>query len=333
MRNPQSHGEVIIFQSGKGLPQVNVQFEDRTVWLSAQQIADLFRVSATDVEDLILCIYQDGELTQEETCRVWREGDRETPDEITQYNLDMILSLSFRVQSATAIRFRQWASGRLKEYLLKGFTMDDERLKGYGGGNCWRELLDRIRDIRSSDKVLYRQVLDLFATSSDFDPKSEDSARFFEIVRDKLHFAAHGHTSAEIIYQRADASKPMMGLTAFSGEIPVLQDVNSASNYLTADEKKRLGLLVSGYFDIAEVAAIKHEPMTMKEHISMLDRLLSANGDEILNDNGSVSLEEAMEKAHKEYRKYQVETISPVEQAYLESITGLINAAKKEGGI
>ena len=332
MRSPQNHGEVIIFQTRKGLPQVNVQFEDGTVWLSAQQIADLFRVSATDVEDLILCIYQDGELTQEETCRVWREGDRETPDEITQYNLDMILSLSFRMHSAAATRFRQWASGRLREYLLKGFTLDDDRLKGNGGENYWKELLDRIRDIRSSDKVLYRQVLDLYATSIDYDPESEETEQFFRIVRDKLHFAAHGHTAADVIYQRADAGQQYMGLASFSGEIPVLRDVNDANNYLNAEERKRLGLLVSGYFDLAEAAALKHQPMTMRDHISQLDRLLAANGDKVLDGNGNATIEEALEKAHQEYRKYQAETVSPVERAYIKSIASLDKAAKDKGG-
>ena len=275
-----------------------------------------------------LCIYQDGELTQEETCRVWKEGDRETPGEITQYNLDMILSLSFRVQSATAIRFRQWASGRLKEYLLKGFTMDDERLKGNGGGNYWKDLLDHIRDIRSSEKVLYRQVLDLYATSIDYDPKSEDSIRFFKIIQNKFHFAAHGHTAAEVIYQRADADQPFMGLTTFPGDFPVMSDVEIAKNYLTEDELKRLNNLVSGYFDLAEAAAMRHEPMTMKDHIDRLDKILAVNGDEILEGSGTISHDDAVEKARSEYRRFQVKNLSPVEEAYLETIFGLEKRVK-----
>lgn len=322
------NGEVIIFQSGNGLPQVNVQFENETVWLSAEQIAELLQISTTDIEELIQRIYQDGELKQEATCRIRREGDREASGEIIQYNLDMILSLSFRVQSAVATRFRQWASGRLKEYLLKGFTMDDERLKGNAGGNYWKQLLDRIRDIRSSEKVLYRQVLDLYATSIDYDPKSEDSIRFFKIIQNKFHFAAHGHTAAEVIYQRADADQPFMGLTTFPGDLPVLSDVEIAKNYLTEPELKRLNNLVSGYFDLAEAAAMKHEPMTMKDHIDRLDKILAVNGDEVLEGSGNVSHDDAVEKARSEYRKFQVKTFSPVEEAYLETISGLEKRVK-----
>ena len=332
--NPQNRGEVIIFQAGNGLPQVNVQFEDDTVWLSAQQIADLFQISLEDVEGLIQHIYQDGELVQNETCRqiqqVQTEGEMEAFGEITQYNLDMILSLSFQVQSSPAVRFRQWASGRLKEYLLKGFTMDDERLKGNGGGNYWKELLDRIREIRSSEKVLYRQVLDLYATSIDYDSRSEETIRFFKIVQNKLHFAAHGHTAAEVIYQRADADQPFMGLTTFPGELPVMSDVEIAKNYLTETELKRLNNLVSGYFDLAEAAAMNHEPLAMKDHIDRLDRILSANGEEILEDSGKVSHEDAVEKARSEYRKYQAKTLSPVEEAYLETISGLEKRVKRQ---
>ncbi len=328
MRNSQKHGEVIIFQSRNGLPQVNVQFEDETVWLSAEQIADLLQISATDIEELIQRIYQNGELKQEATCRVRREGEQKAFSEITQYNLDMILSLGFRVHSAVATRFRQWASGRLKEYLLKGFTMDDERLKGNGGGNYWKQLLDRIRDIRSSEKVLYRQVLDLYTTSIDYDPKSEDSIRFFKIIQNKFHFAAHGHTAAEVIYQRADANRPFMGLTTFPGDLPVMSDVEIAKNYLTEPELKRLNNLVSGYFDLAEAAAMKHEPMTMKDHIDRLDKILVVNGDEVLEGSGNVSHDDAVEKARSEYRKFQVKTLSPVEEAYLETISGLEKRVK-----
>lgn len=313
----------MIRRDGRGVTKVDATFEDDDVWLSSQQIADLFQVSTSDVNELIHSLFHDRELTLEASSRQF--------DGVIQYNLDVVNALGFRINSSTATRFRQWASGRLKEYLLKGFTMDDERLKGYGSGNYWRELLGRIREIRSSDKVLYRQVLDLYATSTDYDPESEETKRFFRIMRDKLHFATHGHTAAEVIYQRADADKPMMGLTAFSGKIPILQDVDDANNYLTAEERKRLGLLVSGYFDLAEAAALKHEPMTMKDHIAQLDRILSANGEEILEGSGNVSLDEALERAHKEYRKYQVETVSPVEQAYLETISDLINATKGKG--
>ncbi len=326
----QKQGEVIVFQAGDGLPRVDVHFEDETVWMSLQQLSDLFQVSIAEVMEHIQCIYQEGELSRKATSRMWTEGDREASGEITQYNLDMIISLSFRIRSAVATSFRQWASRRLKEYMLKGFTMDDERLKGNGGGNYWKELLDRIRDIRSSEKMVYRQVLDLYATSIDYDPKSDDTLQFFKIVQNKLHFAAHGHTAAEVIYQRADAEQPFMGLTSFSGEIPALRDAEIAKNYLLETELKRLNNLVSGYFDLAEAAALNHEPLTMKDHIDRLDRILSANGEKLLEGSGNVSHEDAMEKAHAEYRKYQVKTVSPVEAAYLETIRKLEKSAKRK---
>lgn len=330
MNEPQNFGEVIVYQVGDGVPQVDVCFDDEEVWLSQQKIADLFQVSVTDVTEYVQRIYLEEKLSRETTSRIWLEGEKGASGEITQYNLDMILSLSFRVQSAPAVRFRQWALGRLKEYLLKGFTMDDERLKGNGGGNYWKQLLDRIRDIRSSEKVLYRQVLDLYATSIDYDPKSEDSIRFFKIIQNKLHFAAHGHTAAEVIYQRADADQPFMGLTTFPGDLPVMSDVEIAKNYLTEPELKRLNNLVSGYFDLAEAAAMKHEPMTMKDHIDRLDNILAVNGDEVLEGSGNVSHDDAVEKARSEYRKFQVKTLSPVEEAYLETISGLEKRVKSQ---
>lgn len=324
--------DIIIYRGRDGFTKVEANFADEDVWMSAAQIAELFQIAMTEVAEMIQRIYQDGELVADRTSRLWRQEDQEPSGETIQYNLDMILSLSFRMHSAAATRFRQWASGRLREYLLKGFTLDDDRLKGNGGENYWKELLDRIRDIRSSDKVLYRQVLDLYATSIDYDPESEETEQFFRIVRDKLHFAAHGHTAADVIYQRADAGQQYMGLASFSGEIPVLRDVNDANNYLNAEERKRLGLLVSGYFDLAEAAALKHQPMTMRDHISQLDRLLAANGDKVLDGNGNATIEEALEKAHQEYRKYQAETVSPVERAYIKSIASLDKAAKDKGG-
>ena len=214
-------GEIIIYQTDDGLTNINVKIQDETVWLTQQQMAELYQTSRTNVVEHIKHIYEEQELDEESTCRNFRqvrkEGNREVVREMTFYNLDMIISLGYRIKSRIATQFRRWATERIKEYMIKGFTMDDERLKGYGGGNYWKELLDRIRDIRSSEKVLYRQVLDLYATSVDYDPKSEDSIKFFKIVQNKLHFAAHGHTAAELIYERADAEKPFMGLTSFSG--------------------------------------------------------------------------------------------------------------------
>jgi hypothetical protein len=225
--NADNHGEIIIYQTEDGLTNIEVKIQDETVWLTQQQMADLFQTSRTNVVEHIKHIYDEGELDENSTCRKFRqvrkEGKREISREMPFYNLDMIISLGYRVKSIIVTNFRRWATERLKEYMIKGFTMDDERLKGNGGGNYWKELLDRIRDIRSSEKVLYRQVLDLYATSVDYDPHSEESIRFFKIVQNKLHFAAHGHTAAEVIYERADAEKPFMGLTSLFQVILIWQ--------------------------------------------------------------------------------------------------------------
>ena len=270
----ENKGEVLIYQSEDGLTNVEVTVRDETVWLSQQQMSELFQTSRTNVVEHIRHIFAEGELDEVSTCRnsrqVRQEGTRQVTREIPYYNLDMIISLGYRIKSLIATRFRKWATERLKEYMVKGFTMDDERLKGNGGGNYWKELLDRIRDIRSSEKVLYRQVLDLYATSVDYDPHSEESIRFFKIVQNKLHFAAHGHTAAEIVFERADAQKPFMGLTSFSGELPALKDIGIAKNYLKEDELKILNNLVSGYFDLAEINAIEHRPMYMNDYVEFL---------------------------------------------------------------
>ena len=245
----------------------------------------------------------------------------------------MIISLGYRVKSRIATNFRRWATERLKEYMIKGFTMDDERLKQMGGGGYWRELLDRIRDIRSSEKVLYRQVLDLYATSVDYDPKSEQSVKFFKIVQNKLHYAAHGHTAAEVIYERADADKPFMGLTTFAGDFPTKNEATIAKNYLNENELKVLNNLVSGYFDFAEIQAMRHKPMYMADYIQQLDNILSTTGEKLLTGAGSVTHKQAEEKAVAEYRKFQVRNLSPVEQAYMDSIKTLTaKTSKKKGG-
>ena len=265
------YGEILIYQTDDGQTNIEVKIEDDTVWLTQQQMSELFQTSRTNVVEHIKHIYEEGELDEISTCRNFRqvrkEGNREVTRQIPHYNLDMIISLGYRIKSVIATRFRQWATKRLKEYMIKGFTIDDERLKGNGGGNYWKELLDRIRDIRSSEKVLYRQVLDLYATSVDYNPHSEESVRFFKIVQNKLHYAAHGHTAAEVIYQRADAEKPFMGLTSFSGELPALKDIGIAKNYLEENELKVLNNLVSGYFDLAEINAIEHKPMYMDDYV------------------------------------------------------------------
>ena len=321
-------GNIIIYQSEDGIIRLDVRLEDKTVWLTIDQMAELFGKSRSTINEHILNVYEEGELEETKTKRKIGISDNSTKP-TNFYNLDVIISVGYRVKSIQGTRFRQWATERLHEYIVKGFALDDERLKNLGGGNYWKELLDRIRDIRSSEKVLYRQVLDLYATAVDYDPRSDTSRLFFKIVQNKLHYAAHGHTAAEVIYERADADKPFMGLTTFKGELPCLNEVKIAKNYLSADELKILNNLVSGYFDFAEIQTLRHKPMYMDDYVRQLDNILMANGEGLLTDGGSISHEEAMEKAVAEYRKFQVKTLSPVEQAYLESIKGIEKKAKR----
>ena len=330
------NNNIVIYQSEDGKVHLDVVYNEETMWLTQQQLCDLYQTSKSNVSEHIKHIFEEGELDKEVVVRNFRittqhgaiEGKTQSRD-VAHYNLDMILSLGYRVRSVTATRFRQWATDRLKEYIIKGFTMDDERLKQLGGGNYWKELLDRIRDIRSSEKVMYRQVLDLYATAVDYDPRSELSIEFFKIVQNKLHFAAHGHTAAEVIYERADAEQPFMGLTTFKGEHPTLADVKIAKNYLKEDELKILNNLVSGYFDFAEIQAMKHRPMYMSDYIQNLDNILSSTGELLLVGAGKVSHTAAISKAEKEYRKYEQRTLSPVEEAYLDTIKQINKEAKK----
>ena len=323
-------GNIIIYQSEDGVVQLDVRLEDKTVWLTIDQMAELFGKSRSTINEHILHIYEESELEEDKTKRKIGNSDFSTKP-TNLYNLDVIISVGYRVKSIQGTRFRQWATERLHEYIVKGFALDDERLKNLGGGSYWKELLDRIRDIRSSEKVLYRQVLDLYATAVDYDPRSDTSRLFFKIVQNKLHYAAHGHTAAEVIYERADADKPFMGLTTFKGELPCLNEVKIAKNYLSADELKILNNLVSGYFDFAEIQALKHRPMYMEDYVRQLDNNITSIGEELLTDSGSISHEEAMEKAVAEYRKFQVKTLSSVEKAYLESIKGIDKKAKRRG--
>ena len=329
----ENKGDIVIYQSENGDTKIDVRFQDETVWLTQAQMEELFGSSHANVVEHIKNIYAEGELDEESTCRkfrqVRREGNRDVTRDVLYYNLDMIISLGYRIKSSIATQFRRWATERLKEYMIKGFTMDDDRLKQLGGGNYWKELLDRIRDIRSSEKVLYRQVLDLYATSVDYDPKSPDSVMFFKIVQNKLHYAAHGHTAAEVVYDRADATKPFMGMQAFTGDFPTAKDIGIAKNYLTEDELKILNNLVSGYFDFAEIQAMRHNPMHMKDYIQQLDNILSSTGEKLLDGPGRVSHAKAMEKAKAEYRKYQQENLSPVEEAYLQSIKNVQKKVSK----
>ena len=328
------HGEIILYQTEDGGTKIDVRFEGETVWLTQQQMAELFQSSRSNIVEHIQHIYEEGELDEAATCRKFRqvrtEGNRQVSRELPYYNLDMILSLGYRIKSIVATRFRQWASARLKEYMIKGFVLDDARLKGSGGGDYWKELLDRIRDIRSSEKMLYRQVLDLYATSMDYDPNSEESMQFFKIVQNKLHYAAHGHTAAEVIFQRADAQQEFMGLRSFTGDFPMMKDVGVAKNYLDENELRVLNNLVSGYFDFAEISAIEQRPMYMKDYIQQLDLILSSGGRELLDGPGKVSHAQAMEKARSEFRKYQQKTLTPVEKAYLNSLKAAENELKAE---
>ncbi len=334
-RPDQSQGEIVIYQVEDGLTKIECRFVDETVWLTQQQMAELFHTSRSNIVEHIGHIYEEGELDEISTCRKFRqvrmEGNRQVSRELPFYNLDMIISLGYRVKSLIATQFRRWATERLKEYMIKGFTMDDERLKNLGGGNYWRELLERIRDIRSSEKVMYRQVLDLYATSVDYNPKSAESVAFFKMVQNKLHYAAHGHTAAEVIYERADAGKPFMGLTTFSGDFPMAKDIGIAKNYLTEEELRVLNQMVSGYFDFAEVQAIRHRPMYMSDYVEQLDNILRATGEEVLTHAGKISHAQAMEKAKAEYKRYQAHTLSPVEEKYLQTIKQLEETAKNGG--
>ncbi|MBD5173199.1 MAG: virulence RhuM family protein [Bacteroidales bacterium] len=326
------NNQIIIYQSEDGETRIEVKFTGETVWLSQQQLCELYNTSKANVSEHIKHIFDEGELDEESVVRKFRTTAADGKSyNVTFYNLDMIISLGYRIRSLIATHFRRWATERLKEYIIKGFTMDDERLKGNGGGAYWRELLDRIRDIRSSEKVLYRQVLDLYATAVDYDPRSEISVEFFKIVQNKLHFAAHGNTAAEVIYKRANADSPMMGLTSFKGDHPTLRDARIAKNYLSENELKILNNLVSGYFDFAEIQAMRRRPMYMEDYVKQLDSILSSTGETLLNGPGSVSHQQAMDKAREEYRKFQVRELSPVERAYLETIKALNDKTKQKG--
>ncbi len=325
-----TQGDIIIYQTDSGDTKIDVKMHDETVWLNQAQLVELYQTSKSNVSEHISNIFAEGELEENSVVRFFRTTASDGKSyNVKYYNLDMIISLGYRIKSVIATNFRKWATERIKEYIIKGFTMNDDKLKELGGGNYWKELLERIRDIRSSEKVMYRQVLDLYATSVDYDPGSEESIKFFKIVQNKLHYAAHGHTAAEVIYCRADAEKPFMGLTNFSGDFPTLADVKIAKNYLEADELKVLNNLVSGYFDFAEIQAMRKTPMYMKDYIEHLDAILASTGEELLADAGKVSSKQALKKATEEYKKYQVQNLSPVEQEYIKVIKSASETAKK----
>ncbi len=327
----EDRSEIIIYRTEDGNTKVDVKFQDETVWLTQAQLCELYQTSKSNISEHIKHIFEEGELEENSVVRKFRTTGADGKNyNITHYNLDMIISLGYRVKSRIATNFRRWATERLKEYMIKGFTLDDERLKNLGGGNYWKELLDRIRDIRSSEKVMYRQVLDLYATSVDYNPKSSESIAFFKMVQNKLHYAAHGHTEAEVIYERADAEQSFMGVKSFSGDFPALKDIGIAKNYLSEEELKILNNIVSGYFDFAEIQAMRHHPMYMSDYVEHLDNVLKTTGEKLLQGAGTISHAQAMEKATEEYRKYQDQNLSPVEEEYIESIKNLHSTVKKK---
>ena len=330
--------DMIIYNTEDGKSKISLKLENETVWLNQLEIAELFETTKQNVSKRIKAIFEDGELIEEGTVNyqltVQNEGIREVRRQIAYYNLDMILAIGYRVRSPRGIQFRNYATTILKEYLVKGFAMDDERLKNLGGGNYFKELLDRIRDIRSSEKVFYRQVLDLFATSVDYNSKSNEAKSFFATVQNKMHFAIHNQTASELIYNRVDSDKEFMGLSTFKGELPTLSEAKIAKNYLTEKELKGLNQLVSGYLDFAERQAEKEVTMTMKDWIEHVDRILTATGENLLDGNGEISHKQMTNKVEKEYKKYQANTLSKVERDYLKEIKNIETKVKnsKKGG-
>ena len=327
--------DIIIYNTEDGMAKINLQYEDGTVWLSQLEIAELFQTTKQNVSKHVKALYLEGELEERATVNykltVQQEGNRKISRKLAYYNLDMILAIGYRVRSIRGVQFRNYASNVLKEYLIKGFAMDDERLKNLGGGNYFKELLERIRDIRSSEKVFYRQVLDLFATSIDYDAKNEEAKKFFATVQNKMHFAIHHHTASELIYTRVDSDKDFMGLSTFKGELPTLEEAKVAKNYLSVEELKSLNTLVSGYLDFAERQAQREVKMTMKDWREHVDRILSATGEDLLIGNGRVSREMMVDKVNQEYIKYSAKTLSQVERDYLAEIKSIESIAEKGG--
>ncbi|WP_315338263.1 RhuM family protein [Neisseria sicca] len=325
---------IILYTASDGTAQFALQEFDEQLWLTQADLAELYQITPQGITQHIRAVYREGELTEEATCKkslqVQTEGGRTIRRQRKYYSLPMIIAVGYRVRSARGTQFRQWATERLDEYLTKGFAIDDERLKGTGGGDYWKELLNRIRDIRSSEKALYRQVLDLYATSQDYNPKSSESQTFFAAVQNKLHYAASRQTAAELIYSRADSSKDFMGLTTFQGAIPTLNEAKIAKNYLTEDELFRLNRLVSAFFDLAEIKAQEQSPMYMRDWIAELDKFSGLYGQGTLQGAGSISRKQAEQKAEREYRAYEARILSPVEQAYLESVKALEKTAVQQ---
>lgn len=323
--------EVIIYKSGDDNSDLSVYVENETVWLTIDQMAELFKRDKSTISRHIKNIFLEEELQKKSVVAKYATTAADSKVyQVDYYNLDVIISVGYRVKSVQGTRFRQWATKRLREYIVKGFTMDDERLKNLGGGNYWKELLNRIRDIRSSEKVMYRQVLDLYATATDYNPKSKESLTFFKIVQNKLHYAAHGNTASEVIYLRVDSDKPFVGLSNFKGDQPTQAEAMVAKNYLSEQELKILNNLVSAYFDLAELNAIEEREMRMADYVKELDSILSSTGRKVLENAGKISHTQAKEKALLEYKAYKAKTLANVERDYLEIINALEKEAKKE---
>jgi hypothetical protein len=324
----EKFGKIVLYQTSLDKPALRIQMDKESLWLTQEQIAELFGKSKSTINEHIHNIYDENELSREDTMRKF--GNSEFSTKPTNfYHLDVVVAVGYRVKSSQGTRFRQWATQRLSEYLVKGFTMDDERLKNLGGGNFFKELLERIRDIRSSEKVMYRQVLDLYATATDYDPKSKVSLEFFKIVQNKLHYAAHGNTASEVIYFRVDSDKPFAGLSNFKGKEPTQAEAMIAKNYLNEQELRILNNLVSAYFDIAELNAIEEQEMKMKDFVRELDGILSSTRRKILDNAGKISHSQAENKAKIEFKKYKAKTLDDVEKEYLQAINALEKQAKK----
>lgn len=320
--------DLIMYQAEDGTVQLSVIMESETVWLTQKQMSELFQKNISTISRHINNIFDEKELEMDESnLRFMQIAPSAKPTAC--YSLDIIISVGYRVKSLRGTQFRKWANSVLKEYLIKGFALNDDLLKGNAGGNYWKELLNRIRDIRSSEKVMYRQILELYATSLDYEKSAPESIRFFQTVQNKFHYAVHQHTAAELIYERADSTKPFMGLTTFPGKQPIKKDVTVAKNYLSEEELRVLNNLVSAYFDLAENAAIRHQKMYMRDYLQQLDNLLAATGEPVLTNSGTVSKKQAKEKAESEYLKYREQTISAVEQDYLDTLKSLESKAKK----
>lgn len=312
------HSPLLIYTTKDGSTKVDVTFDKDTVWLSKAQMAELFQRDRSVISRHIKNVFLEGELPEAGNVQNMHIANSDKP--VDFYSLDVIISVGYRVKSQRGVQFRIWATNILKEYMKKGFAMDDERLKELGGGGYFKELLERIRDIRASEKVFYRQVLEIYATSIDYDPKDEISIEFFKKVQNKIHYAIHGETAAEVIYHRADAEKEFMGVMSFSGNQPTLKEAKIAKNYLAEKELRAMGQLVSGYLDFAERQAEREQVMTMKDWSMHLDNILTMSGEKLLNGNGSISHEQAMKRVEDEYKKYKAHTLSEVERDYLDSI-------------